>query len=410
MTEDRIFIINSPYVWNRRSGNDARAMAEEIALRYKVLYITSVEDAALSSANSSSCVSELENDGHITKVQENVWAMELPVMVLAGSGTHSEEQHIALNRNNAARYAEVIRRLMRKYDIDVGDTYLLLNNDLPLSPYLAKLLTAKLSMFYRTDMALPEWMSPQRAARLNEDTANNVDIVITNTPKLADDLRRYNSNTYNIGKGVDLVGYQIEREYPRPADIADIDTPIVGSAGTISSLYLSPDLLYRIANTLPEATVVLLGNPDPLIAGHPVHRFANVRFVSTKSPVELPAYIAAFDVCIDPSVNSHPNSLYRNAIVEYLALGKTVVCNDMEHTRPFRRYVMTAHGEDDFIDKVASALHARTPWSIRYGRARFAHTFSWPQVVERLYAVIERLNMRGEGKQPAQSKCHTERT
>lgn len=388
MIHDRIFIITASRNWDRAYGNDVRAMAGEIALQNKVLYVNPPANGGVSPANPSSGDALAGGNEQIVSPKDNIWVVDMPAMTMPASTTHSEEDFNALNESNSMRYADVVRRTAAKLGIDWNNSYLLLDNDLPMSSYLAELLPARFSLFYRNDRALPESLSQHRASKLNQDTARNADIVITNSVQLAADLRQYNYNTYNIGKGMDLSGYQLDKEYPRPEDIADIDTPIVGCAGTISSLYLSPTMVYQMAASLPGVTIVMLGNKDPLIVDHPVHHLPNVRFLGAKSGKDLPAYISAFDVCVDPSVNKHPNSLYRNAIVDYLALGKTVVCSDMEHARPFNEYVMIAESEQDFIGKVISGLHTRTPWSIRYKRAEFARTFSWGKCVERLYVVI----------------------
>jgi glycosyltransferase involved in cell wall biosynthesis len=389
MVEDRIFIITASHMWDKTWDNDARSMAEEIALHNKVLYITPYAGTGILGIGSSQGDTSVEGRPHLFNPKENIWVVELPPMSMPSSDSE-EERRVVFERNHA-KFAELMGNLAVEFGIEQNNACLLLDNDLAISTCLSDILHTELALFYHTDYALPEWVSPCKAlSRQVTHTANRVNIIITNSSKKEAELRQTNPNTYNIGKGIDLSGYMSEK-YPRPADIADIDTPIVGCAGTISTLYLSPDIVFRIADALSRVTVVLLGNKDPLIANHPMHRLPNVRFVGTKSERELPAYIAAFDVCIDPSINNHPNSHYRNAIVEYLALGKTVVCNDMEHVRPFREYVTIARDEGDFIDRVVSALHTRTPWSIRYGRAEFAHTFSWDKVIERLYTVIDKV-------------------
>lgn len=352
-------------------ADEARAMAQEIARRDKVLYITLDADVS----------TELR----MFSPRENMWVLELPRMPMPTTDNPEEMRRVF--ESNHAKMTEIMRGVVSELGIDLDQTYLLLDNDMPLSSCLADILSARLAMFYHTDHALPEWISPCRALD-GQGKINRVDITITNNPKKTDDLRQTNPRTYNIGKGVDLTGYDIERIYLRPADIADIQTPIVGLAGTVSSLFLSPNLVFSLALALPDVTIVLLGSPDPLIARHAIHSLGNVRFVGAKSSEELPSYIAAFDVCVEPSINSHPNSFYRSAIVESLALGKTVVCSDVEHARPFGDYVTVAHDETDFVDKITDALHTRIPWSLRYKRVEFARSFSWPAVVERLYSVI----------------------
>lgn len=393
MIQDKTFIITASRMWDEPYGNDARAMAEEIALHNRVLYVNPPANGVILP------VAELTEgapaaDGGTPEGYEircpgpNLWILDPRTATVPVNKVRSDAAFDMLNENNSILFANTIKSALSGLGFDWDETYLLLCNDLVLSSYLPELLPARMSLFYRNDQSLPESISPRRAAKLKYETAKGADIVVTNSTQLAYDLRQYNYNTFNIGKGMDLDGYEIGRNYPRPADIADIKTPIIGCAGTISSLYISPAIIYQIGLSFPEATVVLLGKRDPLLARHPAHELPNVRFLGIKSEQELPAYISAFDVCIDPAINRHPKSRYRDAIVYYLALGKTVVCTDMEHTTPFRDFVMVARSEKEFIEKVMRGLHIRTPWSIRYKRAEFASTFSWSKCVERLYVVI----------------------
>lgn len=318
----------------------------------------------------------------------NLWVLDPPILSYPFEKIHSDEVYDLLHERNSIHYAEVIKWGASQLGIEPENAFLLLDNDPTTALFLAAQLKPELSLFYRNEKPVTGTHSAQRAERLEAEASRRADIVLTNNVAVGAKLRQYNPNTYNIGKGIDLSAYQLDKDYQRPADIADIDTKIIGCAGTISSLYLSPSLVHKLSLDFPETTVVLLGKKDPLVGNHPLHTLPNVRFVGAKSYEELPAYIAAFDVCIDPAINKHPNSRYRNAVINYLALGKSVICNNLPHIQQFCDYVMTADTEKEFTEKVSWALNTRLPWSIRYKRAEFAHTFSWTKCVERMYVVI----------------------
>lgn len=382
MIQGKTFIITASRIFGDRHGNDIKAMAEAIAHNNTVLYVNPPLVGATAAKDGS--VSGKSDKQAPANPLPNLWVTEAP-----GAGFHvdtasSEDVFVVL----AGQYAETIKQTVEQLGAEWPDVYLIVDNKVPVLPYLSDLLPVRMSLFYCNEKSLDSEAS-KNTDRLRRDAAHSADAVIASEPEITSDLRQYNPNTYNIGRGVELGGYQFGKDYPRPADIADIDTKIVGCAGTVSSLYLSPETILRMAISLPEITIVLLGKQDPRIDGHPVHGRPNVRFLGAKSDEELPAYISAFDVCIDPAVNNHPNSRYRNAIVYYLALGKCVISSDMEHAKPFRDHVLIARSENDFVEKTEKALDVRIPWSIRYNRAEFARTFSWGKCVERLYVVID---------------------
>lgn len=384
MIQDKTFIITSSRMWGEAYGNDVRAMAAEISLHNKVLYVNPPEGGGAFS--NSSHTEAPPGDKHIvSNPQPGLWVMSPSAAAHPANDACRKGDADDTPDDSAEQYAREVMASAAEAGINPEEAYLIVDSDFTLYTYLPGLIPARFHLLYRNDRSLPDSVLPQIDAASEQAKY----IIVTCSAKAASEFREHDHSAFNIGKGVDLSAYQLGREYPRPADLADIVTPIVGCAGTISSLFLSPDVIYRMATALPGAAIVLLGKKDPLVARHPVHELPNVRFIGVKSDDELPAYISAFDVCVDPAINKHPNSRYRNAIVNYLTLGKCVVCSDLDHTLPFRDHVMVAETEQEFAEKVKRALGTRVPWSIRYQRAEFARTFSWTKCVERLYVVIE---------------------
>jgi glycosyltransferase involved in cell wall biosynthesis len=141
----------------------------------------------------------------------------------------------------------------------------------------------------------------------------------------------------------------------RPADIADLTGPVVGFFGGLDDYLVDLELIARLARSLPEVTVLLIGD-----ASHdmdPIEAIPNVRWIGPRPYADIPAYGSCFDVAIMPWLD---NDWIRYAnpikLKEYLALGLPVVSTDFPEVRRYRANVRIAQTADDFIDAVRLTL------------------------------------------------------
>ena len=114
---------------------------------------------------------------------------------------------------------------------------------------------------------------------------------------------------------------------PPPADLANIPRPIVGFFGGIDDYIVDLDLLKRVAEELPDCSLVLIGDAtcpiDELVS------LPNVHWLGFRPYEQIPSYGAAFDVALMPWLRNewiqHSNPI---KLKEYLALGLPVVSTD----------------------------------------------------------------------------------
>ena len=83
-----------------------------------------------------------------------------------------------------------------------------------------------------------------------------------------------------------------------PAALRDIRGPVLGYEGTIwHDLDLEP--LLHSAREQPDVTFVLVGRVERNPALRALEALPNVRILGWKPLVELPEYLARFDVCLN---------------------------------------------------------------------------------------------------------------
>lgn len=225
---------------------------------------------------------------------------------------------------------------------------------------------------------------------LTEKLAKNVDIVFVTARGLLETKKHFNRNTYLIPNGCDYKRFAdaYSKRLNLPRDIREIHKPILGFIGGIGEKF-DLDLIEFIAKSHPEWSIVLIGPIGENINLQRFDEIANVHFLGRKDLSELPNYLQAFDVCLNPT------KLYRLTefvnplkIYEYLAMGKPVVSVDMAEVRFLKDVVRIATSYNDFVEQIKMALDEN---SDEYARKRIevAKQFSWENLLEMASSKIE---------------------
>ena len=137
--------------------------------------------------------------------------------------------------------------------------------------------------------------------------------------------------------------------------------------------------------------MVLVGGEDDYFKSHKLHSLGNVFFLGAKQQSETAAYIAHFDVCINPLlINDITIGNYPRKVEEYLALRKPVVATKTKTMEIFNGYVYNSTGTDEYVQSICAALEKDTPEE-RKRRMEFAHTHTWENSVSKLYSYINQL-------------------
>lgn len=268
------------------------------------------------------------------------------------------------------------------------DEYILfMDNDIYRSFYAKEMLQPSYSIYYRRDNLISTYWQ-KHAPRLEPMLCKKCDLIVANSIQLAEAVQSYNQNCYDIGQGLDLSKYDHQTNYPVPEDLSAIQRPVVGYVGWITSRRLDADLIYEIAAKCPDITFAMVGGEDDYFRTHKLHTLNNVIFLGEKPQVEVPSYVAHFDICINPQkVNEITIGNYPRKIDEYLALGKPVIATRTKTMSIFDKHVWNCSNADEYVKAIREALQENTPEAIQE-RIRFAHTHTWENSVNKMYSYI----------------------
>lgn len=394
MVRDKTFVVAALRSWSDTEASPGQAMARELAQENRVLYVNPPVDWMALLGDGGNRETERKNrvlrgsEPAIRRAGSSLWVLEPPLVVSSFSKIYSDLVFDLLNRRNGRRFAEVIRWAMDHLGME--EHYLLIENDFYRGFYLKEYLDPELTVYYRRfDLQQVDFWR-RHGERLEPRLVRKSDLVVTADVMLAEQVRAYNYDTYAIGRGTDLEGFDPGHRYRKPSPLYGIPRPLIGMTAPLSVMLQSPDLLYRIACAFPRCSLVLAGGEDALFSRHGLHRLNNVFFMGAKVDRELPAYVAQFDACISPEArNGHTRASYPDSVVRYLALGKNVVATATDPLFPFGEHLALARSDGHFLELLERALREPPPEGLRRERARFARTFSWRDCVQRLYAVME---------------------
>src|SRR5690606_9879082 len=149
------------------------------------------------------------------------------------------------------------------------------------------------------------------------------DLCVANSEYLTNYCKKYNKKSYYVGQGCKFDLFKEKKLGVIPDELKSIDSPIIGYIGALTSLRLDLELIEYIARKSPDWNIVLVGPQDEDFRNSKLHYLDNVFFLGSKEPAQLPTYINAFDVCMNPqALNDLTIGNYPRKIDEYLAMGK----------------------------------------------------------------------------------------
>ena len=192
------------------------------------------------------------------------------------------------------------------------------------------------------------------------------DIVFVTSPQLYETRKSLNEQTYYHSNVADFNHFNqsIIKDFPKPKDIEQVQGPILGFIGAISSYKINFELLSFIARERPHYNIVLIGlvgEGDPETDISMLTKFENIFFLGPKSYKELPAYLKYFDIAMLPNViNSYTDNMFPMKFFEYLAAGRNVVSVNLKSIQEFSSYVRCGSTNEDFLECIDDIVKGNT--------------------------------------------------
>ncbi len=387
------FIITGLQSWDIPIGSNAIDIAKEMSLHNRVLYVNSPLDmmTMLRNKPTPENAHRLEvlkkRKEPLRKISENCWVLDLPFYIWSVNGLPDGFLFDFFNRLNNKK----IFTYAKKIATSLGFTNPIhfIDNDIYRSFYSKDFLKPLLSVYYRRDNVQPYAYWKKHAVRLEPKIITKSDLVVCNSPQLANYAKHFNANSYDVGQGVDLSAYNPDSVFPIPAPLQVIPSPRIGYIGDINSMRLDADLLYELAKSKPTYSFVMIGSQDKVFANHAMHSLQNVYFTGSIPKLQVPEYMAALDICLNPQlINEITIGNYPRKVDEYLAMGKPVIATTTDTMELFREHVYLCANLEAYQAAVEKALSENNEEK-RLGRIRFARSHSWENNVAMIYKYIQ---------------------
>ncbi len=381
LLSDKDIIIVGQQAWDTEIGSNCKNIAYELSKHNRVLYVNPPLDRITRIGSRHLPAVQRRLDVIAGKVEalvpiaENLWNLYPDKLIESINWIGPEWIFDRCNFRNNRIFASTIRRAMEKlgFKADV----LFNDNDIFRSFYLKDLLAPKISVYYVRDYMIATDYWRKHGRHWEPKLIEKSDLCVANSVFLTNYCKQFNPNAVYIGQGCELELFDHQLDIDVPPDVVDIRKPVVGYVGALSSARLDRDLLRSLAGRRPDWSFVLVGPEDDGFLGDELHQLTNVHFLGSKPVEQLPDYINAFDVCINPQlINELTIGNYPRKIDEYLAMGKPVVATKNETMEIFADHVFLAERAEQFCDFLEEAMRTNTIDKCN-SRRQFAYSHTW---------------------------------
>lgn len=378
--------------WDTEIGSNCKDIAVEMSKHNRVLYVNSPLDriTVMKGKGTTYVEKRLEimkyPEKELVEVSSNLWIYYPDVVLESINWIKVGFIFDFLNRINNEKYSRSIQRAISRLNFT---NFILFNdNDIFKGFYLPDLLNARCSVYYSRDNLLATDYWKFHGKRLEPKLIKKNDVCVANSLYLTNVSRKYNENSFYVGQGCDTTHYSYLSQLSLPDDIAEIPQPIIGYVGALVTLRLDIGTLLYLAEQHPEWSIVLVGPEDECFRQSALHDMKNVYFLGSKDPLDLPRYIAAFTVCINPQVlNEVTIGNYPRKIDEYLSMGKPVAATKTESMEAFVDYVSLSSTKEEFLRDIEDLIKTDNA-ELRGARAAFAASHTWRASVSEIYKAV----------------------
>lgn len=379
-------IITGLQSWDIEIGSNCKNIATEFSENNRVLYVNPPMDRFSSFRNGNN---KTEKDElNLKEIKKNLWVFYPESIIESISRLPLNFLFDILNKRNNRIFANDIKKAIKK--LAFSNYIHFCDSDMFRSFYLKELLKPRFYIYYTRDnlMAVKYWQT--QGIRIESQHMAKADMVAANSTYLAKLASAHNRQSFFVGQGCDLSAFKPENGCDVPRDIASIPKPIVGYIGALKTLRLDIEVLEYIADSKPEWNIVLVGPEDEDFKASKLHEKRNVWFLGRKDEKELPTYLNAFDVAINPQVvNKVTIGNYPRKIDEYLAMGKPVVGTRTEAMDYFKEFVSLANTKKEWVENIDQELKGDSP-QLHKLRTNFACQHTWEKNVSEIYEHISK--------------------
>jgi len=218
----------------------------------------------------------------------------------------------------------------------------------------------------------------------------NADIIFTGGKSLYESKKQFHENVHCFPSSVDedhfaksCSGISI------PADIGDIQGPIVGYYGVIDER-IDLELLSQTAKQLPNVSFVMIG-PLAKIEEADLPMADNIHYLGMKCYNELPCYLKAFDIAMMPfALNDATKYISPTKTLEYMAAQKPIISTKiLDVVRDYSNCVSLIETADEFSTAITSILNQSDRNETNFEYQQILQNTSWDTTVEKMKSILK---------------------
>lgn len=389
----RNIIITGLQPWDVEIGSNCKNIALEFAKDNRVLYVNAPLDR-LTAIREKKDLKTIKRkkvlNGELpdlTQIQENLWELNPRTMLESISRLGVNWLFDVLNKVNNKRLAKQILSAINRLNFD--EIILFNDSDMFRSFYLKELLPIDFEIYYTRDNLIAVDFWKKQGIRIEAEYMKKADLVCGNSTYLTSLAKKFNPNSFYVGQGCDLTIFDENLITKIPEDIKNIKKPVIGYIGALVALRLDIEIIEYLAEQRSEWSIVLVGPEDDTFKKSNLHNIPNIHFLGSKNPDELPAYLYAFDVAINPQiVNEVTIGNYPRKIDEYLSMGKPTVATKTEAMSVFADFTYLAENKFEYLQMVEKAINEFDN-AKKEQMTAFAKSHSWENSVKEIYKAIE---------------------
>lgn len=224
--------------------------------------------------------------------------------------------------------------------------------------------------------------------RLESDLALAADVIFAASAGLADRLAPCCDNIALLPNGANYPMF-CRTDLDLPPRIAELRGPILGFVGTIwADLDLSPVL--ACAKAHPDWNLVLLGRVERDAHIEALQACPNVLLLGQRPLLDVPDYIARFQVCLDlRRTGVSGDDVIPPRVYEYLSAGKPIVSMHFPGRVPeYPDVILAAHTAQEFVVQCEQALLRDEPWLPQQRRDHGACA-AWSQRADKVIEILQ---------------------
>lgn len=248
-----------------------------------------------------------------------------------------------------------IQKVMKRYDIKFFDSVIVSHPASYVNDIFQKIPARKRIYDCVQRFQFNEYFPPE-VIQNDRNIAMKSDMVIADSVTILEEKRQLNTKVLQIPQGIDLVNYNnnVRNSAGIPVDLLPVRNHRVCYVGGFHQSF-DFDLVAKLANDIPECTVVLIGKESPEAKKR--LRCKNITFLGWKHYTLLPSYMKYMDVFIIPYIlNEHSKGVFPTKLFEYLYFKKPVVASALPDILAYKEYVYVANSSNEFIRLVNESL------------------------------------------------------